>query len=153
MNIAKALKEKNRITGRIAKLQGQIYKYNRYNEGKNPDFDSRDLLKSLQEEWAHLINLKTKIALANVGIAEKLIRLSEAKAELKFWTSFICCGPKEETTEDIDYNYVTKESQVKTKVVISNIPSIEVANNVERVQKLVETLQDEIDDFNATTQI
>ena len=103
MNIAKSLKEKNRISGKISKLQKQVEQCNRYKAGKEPDFNSVDLLKELQIEWAHLIDLKTKIAKANNGIADKLIQLTEAKAELSFWNGFRAAGQPSETTDDINY--------------------------------------------------
>jgi hypothetical protein len=150
INIAKALKEKNRITGRITKLQKQVVDNNRYKEGVDRDYNSNDLLKSLQEEWAHLIDLKTRIAKANVGIADKLIMLTEAKAELAFWNGFRSGQPIEETTgsEYVDGKYVTV-----TINHIHTIPSKEVDANVLRVQKQIEDLQDEIDTFNAITKI
>ncbi len=150
MSIAKALKEKNRTTGRITKLQKQIVANNRYKQGVEQDYNSNDLLKSLQEEWAFLIDLKTRIAKANVGIADKLIMLTEAKAELAFWTSFRSGQPIEELKESeyVDGKYVNV-----TVNYINTIPSKEVDANVTRVQKQIEDLQDDIDVYNGTTKI
>jgi len=151
MNIAKGLKEKNRISGKIAKLQNQINLVNRFEDGKKQDFNSRELLTQLQEEWAHLINLKNKIAAANIGIADKLIKLTEAKAELQFWNTFTNAGQDVEvSTKSIYKNREYVEVEVKT---YSSITSKEIFDNRERVQKLIEDLQDEIDDYNAKTQI
>lgn len=152
MNIAQALKEKNRIAGKISKLQDQIKESNQYEEGKEKDFNSAELLIQLEEQWAFLINLKTKIAKANVGIAEKLIGLTEAKAELSFWdrmTSY--SGKSVETATRQVWKDARREEQEYNN--ISSITSLEVANHHARVQKLIEDLQDEIDNYNATTQI
>lgn len=151
MNVAKALKEKNRISGKIFKLQKQVESCNRYKSGKEPDFNSLDLLKELQMEWAHLIDLKTKIAKANNGIADKLIQLAEAKAELSFWTGFRAAGPASETTNDI--NYVDGKAVTVEGIMYSSISSKEVTEHQQRVQKLIEDLQDEIDDYNQKTRI
>lgn len=150
INIAKALKEKNRITGRITKLQKQVVENNHYKEGVDRDYNSNDLLKSLQEEWAHLIDLKTRIAKANIGIADKLIMLTEAKAELVFWNGFRSGQPIEERDE---YQYVDGKNVTVTVNYINTIPSKEVDANVLRVQKQIEDLQDDIDTFNALTKI
>lgn len=151
MTIARALKEKNRIAGRIAKLQSQVYKYNKNKEGTTPEYDSNELLKSLQEEWAFLIDIKSKIAKANVGIADKLVMLTEAKAELQFWNTFSNTGPSTEVIEDmkrVDGNYVNVEINY-----VNTIPYKEVQDNINRVQKSIEDLQDCIDAYNANTQI
>jgi hypothetical protein len=150
MNISQALKEKNRIAGRIVKLITQVKQYNQFREGKSQDFNSKELLKTLQEEWAYLISIKTKIAKANHGIADKLVQLAEAKAELIFWNSFNS-GSAEETFQEskyVDRQYVTIDINGG-----HHIPVMEVHSHMNRVQTLIENLQDEIDNYNATTQI
>lgn len=152
MNIAKALKEKNRIAGRIKKLQTQMEKYNRQQSGIDSDFNAADIFKALQEEWAHLINLKSKIALANVGISDKLVRLSEAKAELVFWVGFDRYAGKH--NEPVAQRKVVNGQYEDFFITFdSYITSKEVQDHVDRVQKLIEDLQDEVDSYNATTSI
>jgi len=151
MTINKALKEKNRIAGRISKLQTQVVKYNRYKKDSTVEFSTKELFKSLQEEWAYLIDIKSKIAKANVGISDKLVQLTEAKAELSFWNSFGNVGPAKETIQEskfIDGKYVFIDT-----VNVSEITTKDVQTNINRVQKLIENLQDEIDEYNATTKI
>ena len=149
MNIAKALKEKSRTSGRIAKLQKQVQLYNQKNRGELSDFDSLELLTELQTEWAHLINLKSKISTANIPITDKLIKLTEAKAELAFWNVFSNAGPSVAILRTQKHNgreYVEVET-IRT----SSITSKEVFDHRDRVQKLIEDLQDDIDIFNGTT--
>ena len=124
MNISKALKERNRIAGKIAKLQNQVEQYNRYESNKIPDFNSLDLFKDLQIEWAHLIDLKTKIAKANVGIADKLIQLTEAKSELAFWNGFRSAGQASETidkNEYVDGKIVTKKGIIHSSITSKDV--------------------------------
>ena len=151
MNIAQALKEKNRISGRISKLQSQVYSSNKYTDKKAPDVHSDKLLIKLQEEWAHLIDLKTRLSKANVGICDKLVLLTESKAELQFWNSFRYAGQAVEIEDEHEYagdKYVKVE-----KKSYHTITSAQVSENQERVQSLIEKLQDEIDSYNATTSI
>jgi ABC-type branched-subunit amino acid transport system substrate-binding protein len=153
MNIAKALKEKNRIAGKISKLQSQLEKYNRQQVTSDaPDFDPEVIFKELQEEWAHLINLKTKIAIANLGVAERLIKLTEAKAELQYWNRFVSyAGKREETVEQ---RKVVNGQYADIQVpYMSYITSKETQGHIDRVQKLIEDLQDEIDTYNGVTNI
>tara|TARA_R110002167_G_scaffold98020_2_gene258243 strand:- start:5884 stop:6339 length:456 start_codon:yes stop_codon:yes gene_type:complete len=151
MNIAKALKEKNRTTGRITKLQTQVLTNNRYEKGVDRDYNSMDLLKSLQEEWAFLIDLKSKIATANIGIADNLIALTEAKAELTFWNGFHSGQPSEEVVVNV-YDG-TGVNKAVTHTYINTISSRMVDDNVLHIQKQIEDLQDEIDNYNAITKI
>lgn len=152
MTISQALKEKNRAAGRIKNLQTQIKAYNKVEDGEVKDLDSRELLVQLETEWAGLILLKSKLAQANVNIAEKLIRLAEAKAELAFWNEFVgYAGQKEEKASKSVY----KKGQYEEVeyIIRSTIPSKEVLERQEKSQKEIESLQDEIDNYNATTQI
>jgi len=152
ITIASALKEKNRLTGRINKLQSQIMRFNNYCSTEPPDLDSKVLLVKLQEEWAYLIKLKVAITKANIGISDKLVDLSESKAELKFWNDMVSYAGKAEATvmrsSLIDGQYV----QVPNTT-ISTITSMEVLTNIDKAQSLIESLQDEIDIFNGTTKI
>jgi hypothetical protein len=152
MNISKSLKEKNRITGRLKKLQTQLYKLNRYPMNEVQDFEPADIFKAIQEEWAHLIALKTKIAHANLGIAEKLVQLTEAKAELQFWISFASYAGKHE--ENVERRKLVNGQYEEILVpYTSYLTSKEVQENTDRVQKLIEDLQDEVDTFNGMTNI
>lgn len=151
INIAQALKEKNRIAGRIHKLQKQVA-YNNLNDGdKEADFNSLELLKELQTEWAYLIELKTRLAKANVGICDRLVRLAEAKSELMFWLGFSNAGPAVESYSCRHHDGVAIVTEVKTRR--STITSKEILEHQERVQQMIEDLQDEIDIYNGTTQI
>jgi hypothetical protein len=152
MNIAQSLKEKNRIAGRIHKLQNQLRNANRYLIDEEQDFKASEIYKNLQEEWAHLINIKTKIAHANLGIVDKLVQLAEAKAELSFWTGFTSyAGKAEESVPQrrvvggqYEDHYVSYTSYITSK---------EAQEHIDRVQKLIEDLQDEIDAYNGSTSI
>jgi len=151
MNISKALKEKNRIAGRISKLQTQVSKYNRYKKDSAKEFSSKELLESLQTEWAYLIDIKSKIAKANAGISDKLVQLTEAKAELSFWNGISNTGPSEEVVSES--KYVGGQYIYVDTVMICDITNKSVQTNINRIQKLIEDLQDEIDEYNATTKI
>ena len=150
MTIASAVKEKNRLTGRIKKLQEKIRTYNTYRASELPDLDSKVLLVKLQEEWAYLINLKVAIAKANIGISDKLVALSEAKAELKFWNDMVSYAGKSETTVMRSTSRPNGVIEYSPETTFSTITSMEVLTNIDKVQSSIEILQDEIDIFNGT---
>lgn len=148
MNIAQALKEKNRATGRITTLQNTIKKYNVRKEGTNQDFDIQDIYSALQTEWAQLILLKEKISKANVGIADKLVAIAEAKAELKFWQELWV------TAQEKSFIKVEGYGENKNEVCFTSFFSQkETLDKIEEIQGRIENLQDAIDSYNATTVI
>lgn len=151
LSIAQALKEKNRISGRIAKLQAQVYNSNKYTDKKVPDVYADKLLIKLQEEWAHLVDVKMRLSKANIGISDKLVSLTEAKAELQFWNSFRNAGQQIEVEDD--HEYVGNQYVKVQKNAYHTITSAQVLENQDRVQSLIEKLQDEIDVYNGTTSI
>lgn len=151
MNIAQGLKEKNRATGRISTLQKQIQNLNVYRKDRPVDYSSKELLIELQSEWAFLIDLKSKIAKANVGVSAKLINLTETKAELSFWDDMLLFSGSAEVHTSEAVRYGSEENVVVTTV--SEITSLEVNENIKKAQMNIDNIQDEIDAYNATTQI
>jgi hypothetical protein len=150
MTIARALKEKNRIAGKIKKLQNDIQKYNHTRDDRPSDYNSNELYEELQTQIKALIELKTKLANANIGILEKLIQLSEVKSAISFWSNFRT-GQEFEPIKDSKYvngEYVTVEISgghtISNKVVQERIVSM---------QLFADSLQDDIDEYNAATKI
>jgi hypothetical protein len=153
MNIAQALKEKNRITGRIVNLQNLIVKYNRTKSNETPVENVAELWDKLLFEKASLSKIKAQIQQANCGIAEDLVNLSEAKAMLTFLTNNLeaACGVSG-ATENV-YDRKTGE-YIKSDYTIDFVLDIkQVRSQIDKYQSLIENLQDRVDAYNATTSI
>ncbi len=150
MTIAKALKEKNRIAGRIKKLQRDIQMYNRTREDRASDFDANQLYQELQKEIATLIDLKTKIAKANIGIVDKLVQLAETKSQIAYWTTFRTGSASEPISET---KYINGEYASVDITAGHIICSKTVHDMLANLQATVESLQDDIDEFNATASV
>lgn len=152
MNIAQGLKEKNRIAGKISRLERQVNQHNRYFTTDQPDLNAAELFASLTQERSNLIDIKSRIAKANAGIVHSLVELEEAKSELTFWESRLTNhGPalKEEEARihvNNEWVWIPKEK-------ISIITTKDVYDNQERVQRKICELQDAVDAYNATTKI
>jgi hypothetical protein len=152
MNIAQALKEKNRIAGRIVNLQKLIEKYNRYHSNETPVENVSDLWEKLLDEKASLINLKAKIQRANGCIADELVGLAEAKAMLTYLTQLENISGVNGKTEQV-YDrktgaYITSDYTLEHCFDIKSVRS-----KIEFYQKSVEDLQDVVDNYNATTTV
>jgi hypothetical protein len=83
ITLAKALKVKNRLTGRLAKVQADIQMYNSVPEGQADEVNVTALMKTREELVGALVRLKTAINEANRGaqrecVAKPLSRTARA---------------------------------------------------------------------------
>jgi hypothetical protein len=150
MNISKALKEKNRLAGKIKDLQNKIGTSNIYTSISPAHYDARTLFKQLLDKIAELEVLKCGIAKANVGIQDKLVRMSELKSFATFLTGF-------SNKTDLPDRTVTKQSYgstpAETYIQYSSISRAECDKMLEDTQSEINNLQDEIDTYNALTKV
>lgn len=149
MNIAQALKNKNRLAGKIAQLQAKVIHNNRFTNLAPASYDMKELLRELDESNAELILLKTKIQVANTGIAGELVEISELKGHLKHLEmvkAYSLAGPV------TSYQSIGRDATQEV-VTQSQITLAEVEAQIEKAQTRVNDLQDRIDAFNATTSV
>lgn len=154
MNIAQALKEKNRIAGRLVNLQNQFSKYNRYRSDQKPVEDPKVLWEKLLIERARLNQIKYQIQKANVGIAAELVYIAEAKAMLSYLTNLSNSSnvALRGSTEQA-YNRATGDYVESNYTVEYGLDAADLRDQIEHYQKQIEDLQDKIDNYNAITQI
>jgi hypothetical protein len=150
MNIAQGLKEKNRIAGRIAELEKKIVKNNKFHSNRPPVDDVNELFKRLTLEKASLVRLKEQLAVANAGISNELADLAETKGMIKFLES-LPTGVSGYPVQTHDY---------ATNRLIDSEYTIEYTLDQKRIDNLIgsyrdlaESLQDKIDNYNATTEL
>lgn len=151
MNIAKALKVKNRIVGEIANNANKLNTLNSIEVRtlNLPWEDHQKKILAIREEtfnvlFPKLIRLKTAIQKANAGIADKLVELQEAKSSVAFWKGI----PKKEGF--FAPNYSDKNELNEWKCVI---PPHESEEELKKTQDRINDLQDEIDAYNSVTKI
>jgi hypothetical protein len=140
MNIKQALKEKNRMIGKINKLTEKIRQYNLFEEGQQPLFNSMELYREREQLLNEMIDLKTRIHIANAPMYHKIFRLSELK----------------DTAKKMDYLRCSREKEAIGNSVISYIPTIDIIEKekiIEALEKEIESIQEELDAFNQTTYI
>lgn len=141
MNIAKALKEKKKISREIGKLKELISNNNSYTLPNVPKFDVLKLEQDLMVKTTELIELKDKVAKANVSINEKIYEMAELKGLVNFYK---CINTRECITYDINRN------ETVTKATFGEIYVNKMVTNLEEE---IQKLQDDIDYFNQTTEI
>lgn len=143
MNIAQALKEKNKTASYIQKLLKRAAEHNVAEKDQPKDYSSKELMKQAQEAIFKLIELKVKIHKATAPVREKIFRLSELKGMIKHVEYFPTNGGviRNRTT-----GLVIGEN-------VAEISTKEHETFLETTQKDIDQLQEELDAFNHTTSI
>jgi len=145
MTLARALKEKNRIAGKLATLRDRISRENSWEDNSRPrNFDVLKLYNEAEILEQNLVSVKTAIAIANAGIVKKIIELAEVKSKIKW-----LCGISTKQGVFSENSYGNKIDRTFT-VIISGQEIVEKCN---QLQEKANDLQDEIDEYNASTRI
>ena len=144
MKLYKALKLRKNLIGEITKIKNQIKERNSYLEGsKNGEkFDVEKNYELLLSKIDELTGLKFVINEANREIQAQIYVLGEYKALIAFWNEVSVV----EGTQVIGYsdkvqNYVVQVDEEKRN------------NLVSEFQKRVDAIQEELDEYNFTTEI
>ena len=157
VTLARAMKEKNRVIGKINELNNKIYAFNVF---QNPDEEVQKILK-MEDEKTDITNeflergrmidilseIKSIITKANVenGITNMIYK----KEELKTYLSFLKSIPTNTRVQSFSLGE-DKIAYVKTEAQISKR---DVESSYKHIQKEIEFLQDKIDELNATVYV
>jgi hypothetical protein len=145
MKLYKALKLRKSLIGEITKLKQQIKEKNSYLEGsKNGEkFDVQKAYDELLTKIDELTGLKFVINEANKEIQAKIYTLAEYKALIAFWN-------------EVSVDEGTKVASIYSEKVQSFVVQVDEAKRneiVKNFQKRVDALQEELDEYNFTTEI
>lgn len=165
MNIAKALKVKNRLVGDINRLWAIIHKRNtlafiddgllnqadkgqQVQESVNArDAELTQVTEELDLKLDELIKLKTAIQVATLPIAHKLVELSELKSFISKWETL---NPSPMTRLHVNHY---GDDSASEQVLYDFFKYDDVQTELKRLRKLAEDLQDDIDDHNGKTEV
>lgn len=163
MKLSKALKLKNRLAGEVTRLKGIIQTRNVTEAGQDVIYDVKKIVEvELPAAIKNLVTVKTAIAVANAGpIASPAAITQENIEATPYWAIFMIAELKgaievikamdtkngkftdtrgfRETTTQVEY-----VAQVKQKDVDVVVASLE---------KQIDATQDELDAYNASTNI
>lgn len=144
ITLAKALKEKNKLAGKIPELTRKFMQNNSYRVKNVPVVSPGDILSKLEDTKTRLIKLKTAIDIANGPIKSRIYELAELKGMIDLYKSTPSKeGVQSEYTHggnvDIEYKCFMNELQLE--------------NKKEEVQTKIDKIQDEIEIFNHTTYV
>ena len=146
MNLAQALKQKNRLAGTLVRQQQILQREN----SRRSDSVSKVYREAV---WAEILRLseelgvlKGRITVANIDIYPKLERLAELKARVAYITGLSKReGPEVvligRDQEKIEYQWTATINQEKADALVAEI------------QKQIDDLQDQVDRYNSSTDL
>ncbi len=141
MNLTKALKHKKKLVKQIDEMYIRFSKFNSTEKGSVGYAPS-----VAYDEWVRLTNelidLKTKIHIANAGIAAKIFKLGELKSMAAKLRNV---STQEGTVKD-RYTDVVSEYTVYMNLFDKDL-------RIKELEEQIETLQEEIEAYNALTMI
>ena len=144
MNIKQALKEKNKLAKKVTDLMDRTNRNNSMDEGAVRSYDPKESLNQALQMVDDLVNLKTKMHMANAEVYDKIFRMSEYKSLVKYLKALNCSQGTIVTSR-----YGDSTARQMTTV----ITEVERDGLVEKYETLIDNLQTELDTHNATTQI
>ena len=142
ITLAKALKLKNRLAGRVAKLTADIQAYNSTQEGAER-LDVRGKYEERAGLVRRLTDLKDGISRANAPIQRAVFELAELKAEV---TLLAGLNTKHGTFQE---GYPA----AGPVTYIADIRKADADRMVEALERRIDAVQDRLDGFNTTTSI
>lgn len=145
ITLAQALKEKNRISGEIRRLWELLKEENSRREDETRSIDVRETLKTVELYTEKLVELKTKIGLANAGNLKHIYRMEECKGKLA-----MLAGVNTDDSPLYLHVYSNEGKLISRRVVISKR---EIHEMQSKLQLECNRLQDEMDAYNALTKI
>ncbi len=140
ITLAKALKLKNRIAGKVAKLTQTVQLYNSTQEGAE-QIDVRAAFAARADLVARLTDLKATIARTNAPIQRDIFDLAELKAEVALVAAL---NTKHGTVLE---GYPTA-GQV---TYVAQFRKADVDAMTNGLESRIDALQDKLDTFNAQT--
>ena len=138
ITLAKALKVKNRLAGRLAKVQADIQAFNSVPAGQADQVNVPALMQTREELVGALVGLKAAINEANREAQRDIYDLAEKKAAAQFLAGVNTRhGPQPAV-----YPNTTEVSYVAA------LKKADVDGLVARLEKEIDRLQDKLDQFN-----
>lgn len=144
MNIKQALKYKKKLATKINEEYSKMNRYNSVEVGTNRVYSPREAMSKWMELTDELIELKTKIHLANAKVYDKIFRMSELKSQLSNLKGLDCHEGKYSNRYGMTETAIIKQAE---------IGQLEKDQMIAEMESEIEAIQEELDAHNATTTI
>jgi len=142
MNIKQALKLKNKLVANIKEGYAIIQSQNSIEKGNPRRYSVKDKLDEVMKYTNELVEIKRHIHNANQPVFEKIFLMAELKGMVKELKKMSV----EEGKQLSGYRALAEEKEVEMNIA-------ERDARVKELEETIERIQDELDVFNATTEI
>lgn len=146
MTIKQALKYKKKLASKMNEEFSKLSKYNSVEIGTNRVYDPKESMKKWFEMTNELIELKTKIHLANSVVYGKIFRMSELKSQLSSLKQLDCTEGKYSDR----YSRMSGDTPIIKEAAIG---LLERDTMIASMEEEIEKIQEELDIHNANTSI
>lgn len=144
MNIKQALKKKNKLVGLIHEEFSKASQYNVVDEGNPRPYSATEAIGKWMQLTNELIVLKTSIHKANLPVYDKIFEMAELKNQVKHLKSLNCSAGKVPGGRWGEGEPVVKHAEINV---------IEKDKMIKSLEERIESLQDELDQWNHNTSI
>jgi hypothetical protein len=148
MNIHQGLKEKNRLAGLLKQLDERIKNNTRWVKGNKPSYDLKELLEERSKTVSELNTLKVRISLATGPIVSKILQLAETKSYIAVLKGLDLSAGVDDDRHGRRYSLSATTLEYEAAMTEK-----ERDKQVDQLQIELGKVQDELDSFNATTEI
>ena len=150
MTLARALKEKERISRRLLRASELFSSVNCVRADEPREIGAKEAYEAVQSLRRRYVAMKKAIAVANAGVSPILAEMISVKAEIAFYTNLRRCKEFEFVdawVEGEDGEQVRRREKVVYDTFINEKARREI---IEKLTERLDDLQDEVDEFNAT---
>ena len=146
MKIKQALKYKKKLASKMNQEFSKIQMYNSVEEGSNRVYDVKESMQNWLRMSEELVELKTKIHLANAPVYGKIFRMSELKSQLSNLKQLDCVEGKYSDR----YGRMSGDAPI---IKTAEIGLLERDKMISDLEEEIEKIQEELDEHNALTSI
>ena len=146
MKVKQALKYKKKLASKMNQEFSKVQMYNSVEEGSTRVYDVKESMQNWLRMSEELVELKTKLHLANGLVYGKIFRMSELKSQLSNLKSLDCVEGKYSDR----YSRMGGETPI---IKTAQIGILEKDQMILSIEEEIERIQEELDEHNATTSI
>jgi len=146
MKLSQALKQKSRLAGEISRQQQILLRENARRSDSTSTVDRQEVWNKIQSLSEELWKLKGKIAKANININPALERMAEYKTHITFLKGL-------NIREGEEIILVGRDQEKLVYKWNSFLNQARCDEHIEYLQRKINEMQDEVDIYNATTEI
>lgn len=144
MKLAKALKTKNQLVAKLKATYQHLAKENSVSSTTIRAYDPGQLAQEIEALTGKLIELKTKIAVANTAVMPIIIEMAELKNAIMCWKQVDC------TNGEMNDRF---SSRANPAIHISFYSQVIVDNKIASCEEAIQNLQDKLDEHNHSVEI